>query len=133
MVTSATDPRLFSFEAMFKEYFSELDSAMSILSQHKEAELAFVAPMAVSQRKAKLGITTDGLGFVMRIDPDQDIDEDLIEVSPISSQDDMKLITHPSFVTIPFHRLSSTSGMMIQDTQLMVDGERLGVWVTGES
>lgn len=121
MAVDQSQPALFTFEALIRSYYRELDEAVSLLSHGVEPVLAFVSPLILERRRIQLGITGDGLKYAIRVDPQPDLAEDAFEVVSMRSDGDLGTVIYPSVPTGGLAGIPSDGSILFQGARLTVD------------
>jgi len=81
--------------ANLREYLSTLDSALDTLSHGKEGLLARVPQWCLGHREIRLGISRDGRGVVVKLEPRPELEADQIRFEELESQDHLARLMLP--------------------------------------
>lgn len=76
-------------------YLHAIDTSLEILSKGQEGKISGLPSWVLQTRQIILGITEDFEGFVVKITPDENLDEDAVTIKKIRNRDDVNEIVAP--------------------------------------
>lgn len=83
------------FKKSIIEYFKIIDDSLDILSQHNEGKLQYLPSWVLQKRRIEIGVTPDQEGFVLKIDPDDNLEDDEFLITEIVTAEDASKIIAP--------------------------------------
>ena len=86
---------LMDFKKSIIEYFQILDDSLDVLSQHNEGKLQNLPSWVLQKRRIEIGVTPDREGVVLKIDPDDRLEDDEFLMTEIVTAEDASKIIDP--------------------------------------
>lgn len=77
------------------EYLQTVDNSLDVLSQHNEGKLQNLPSWVLQKRTIEIGVTTDGEGIVLKINPDDNLEEDVFVQKEIRTAEEASDIISP--------------------------------------
>lgn len=84
-----------SYEKAIVEYLLAVDSSLDSLSKHEERKLSGLPGWVLQKRNIDIGVTEDSEGVVVRVTPDDGLEEDRPTLRVIRTVDDVSNIIAP--------------------------------------
>lgn len=103
-------------EKQITDYFRCIDENLDTLSLHKEGELTGLPSWVHTTRSITIGITDDGDGIALKINPDNSLIADVTKVVSIKSPEDVnKLLAPMTYGGTPLSNLAEDFFMLVGD------------------
>lgn len=77
------------------QYLASIDSSLDVLSSHNESKLSGLPSWVLQKRNIDIGFTEDNEGIVIKISPDDNLEEDRIVLKTIRTINDVNEIIAP--------------------------------------
>lgn len=84
-----------TYEEAIIQYLVSIDSSLDVLSSHEEGKLSGLPSWVLQKRSIDIGVTEDNEGIVIKIKPDDKLEEDRIVLKTIRTTNDVNEIIAP--------------------------------------
>lgn len=109
-------------EKQITDYFRCIDESLDMLSLHKEGELTGLPSWVHTTRSITIGITDDGDGIALKVNPDNSLIADVTKVVSLKSTEDInKVLTPMTFSGTSLSSLAEDFFMLVGD--MVVTGD----------
>lgn len=78
-------------------YFTMLDSSIDALSMHNEGRIASLPSWVHQVRRITVGVTPSEKGVAIKVEPDETLDRDIVEVLTLATPADVQSFAPPPF------------------------------------
>lgn len=82
-------------EEVITRYLLIIDEGLDKLSNHNEGSLSNLPGWVLQKRKIDIGVTSDNEGVVIKITPDNSLENDIVNLFEVNTVDDVSKITAP--------------------------------------
>ncbi len=100
-------------------YFSELDSSLEKLSNKYEGAISRLPRWTLVSRQLNIGVSPDNEGVVLRVIPDDNLSEDVLSISKISTREDLDKLTSPFHLSGNVEDISKNEFILIGDLSVI--------------
>jgi hypothetical protein len=84
-----------NYEETIVQYLISIDCSLDILSSHGEGKLSNLPSWVLQKRNIDIGVTEDNEGIVIKITPDDNLEEDRVVLKTIRTTNDVNEIIAP--------------------------------------
>ena len=84
-----------NYREIITRYLSIVDESLEELSARNEGKISNLPSWVLQKRKIDIGITKDNEGVVIKIKPDDSLDQDIVNLVEINTRDDINKIIFP--------------------------------------
>jgi len=84
-----------NYEETIVQYLESVDSSLDMLSSHGEGKLSGLPSWVLQKRTIDIGVTEDNEGIVIKITPDDNLEEDRVVLKTIRTTNDVNEIIAP--------------------------------------
>lgn len=86
-------------QQIISSYLTTVDESIERLSEHKEGKLSNLPSWVIKKRKVDIGVMGDNDALVIKITPDESLDDDVINIIQVNNISEVNNIISPMFVT----------------------------------